>query len=274
MLELKIDDMVYECEGSWNELNQKRLLQLMKILSSPGAEGTRMWKVVCLLLKLKGKRKNQFTKQVPPEVVYEICQKPEILGWIKQQDALLTNYTVRGFWHRGIYYIGPPQKMLRINMEEMVGTRTAFTDWVRRKNDRSLDNTIAILYRPINPLWWLNLYSPEWNGDKRLPLNDWTLKLRSRRFSKLNNALRTAITKQYSSALQDFEKRFPRTFRKGDDSAGGENPRAWVNLLFAMSGQIFGTKRQTERTDCTEVFIKLEQDIEQNEKLKDSIKKR
>jgi hypothetical protein len=274
MLELKIDDKLYECEANWNQFSRKRLMQVMKVISAPGNEGMRMWKLVCVMLKLKGKAKNHFTKTVPSEVVHNMIQDKEIFGWIKSPEELLTEYTVRGFWHKGMYYIGPPTKMLRIAMEEMVGTRTAFADWTRKGNSRSLDNTIAILYRPINPLWWLKINSPEWNGDKRMPLNDWGLKRRSRKFAKLPPYLRTAITKQYSSALQDFEKRFPRTFRKTEGGGDGDNPRAWVNLLFAMSGQIFGTKRQTELTDCTEVFIKLEQDIEQSEKIKDLSKRK
>jgi hypothetical protein len=74
---------------------------------------------------------------------------------------------------------------------------------------------MALLYRPINPLWWLNAWREEWTGDKRLPLNDWSLQRRAKAFKKLDVAVVMAAVKQLSGALQMFESRFKKVFTRG-----------------------------------------------------------
>lgn len=154
--------------------------------------------------------------------------------------------------------------MLRIPAKELVMVHTYFSLYHRSQNPEHLQQLMALLYRPINPLWWLNMWSPEWTGDKRLALNDWTLQRRANRMAKVNPALTMAVVKQLSSALQLFEKRHKRIFAKGKkegkDSAGG-----WVNLLFALSGGAFGNFKETENTDAALLFMKIEYDMEQHE---------
>ena len=276
MLQLVVDGVEYNCEGSWNDFTKKRLLLVMRAMIHPGTEGMRMMHTICAMLGLKtgwrvwfSKRSRQFWK-TPPAYIQHIATEPDCLGWLRDEHAVLSEYVIRGFWFRGIYYQGPPKRMLRIPMVELVQSRESMVLYKYYQKNQFLQEVVATLYRPYNPLWFLKRWNPDWTGDKRMPLNDYTYQRRKKRFGKLPPELVTAISKQYSSALQVFEKQHPRVFKTGsNENARG---RAWVDLLFSMSGGIFGTLRETEMTDCAEIFIKLEMDIEQNEKLKRELK--
>jgi hypothetical protein len=274
MLELKLDNNVYECEGNWNELSRRKLLALMEVLATPATEGTRMLGICSQMLQLKGNRLKKFIKQTPPIWIHHLCTDEQCLGWIRDQGELLTEYTLRSFVHRGIPYQGPPKRMLRVPLVEMIATRMAFKRYCDNKKAEALDELVAILYRPINPFWWFKIWNKRWTGDKRLPLNDWTLKRRVKRFAKLAPAIKLAILKQYTGALQQFEDQYPMVFKKTGEGGGGEDKRGWINLMFAMSGGIFGTLEQTEGTDSTEVFMKLEFDIKESLRIKDQMNKK
>lgn len=265
MLTLAIDGREYTCEGGYNELSQRRLVGLMRIESSSLSEGQKLWKRICYLLQLTGKQQRELAT-VPAAVLHDIATREDCLGWVRQTEALLQEYTMHGFWHRGVYYVGPPKRLLRINASELVLVHSLFSQYHHSKNDEHLAHLLAVLYRPLNPLWWLRIFDGEWTGDKRLPLNDWTLVRRTRRFKKLDPALTMATVKQLTSALQMFEQRFKRVFKKGKDN-GTANPAAWVNLLFAMSGGAFGDFTKTEKTDCSLVFMKIEFDMQQQEEM-------
>lgn len=272
MLELKIDTDTYTCEGHWNELSRKRLLGLMGILAQPIMEGKRMLHIATFMLNLRKKREvRKFVYKTPVRWVHHICTAPECLGWVRAEGELLTTYVLRHFWHRYIYYSGPPKRMLHIPLEEMVYCRMALMRYHKLRTDAAVCEIVATLYRPINPLWWVKVWSKEWNGDKRLPLNEYTLRRRARRMAKLSPAVKLAVLKQFTGAIAVMEEQHPLVFKKGDGEAG-ENPKLWVELLFTMSGGIFGNKRQTELTACTEVFMKMEQDIANNLKQKDRLK--
>jgi hypothetical protein len=276
MLQLIVDGVEYNCEGSWNDFTKKRLLRVMRAMLQPGTEGMRMMHTICAMLGLKtgwrvwfSKRSRQFWK-TPPAYIQHIATEPDCLGWLRDEHAVLSEYVIRGFWHRGIYYQGPPKRMLRIPMAELVQSRESLVLYKYYNKPQFLADLIATLYRPPNPLWWFKQWGKDWTGDKRMPLNDYTYTKRKKRFATLPPELVSAICKQYSSALQLFQQQYPKVFKAGTkENARG---RGWVDLLFSMSGGIFGTLRDTEMADCAEVFIKLEMDIIQADKVRKEIK--
>jgi hypothetical protein len=277
MLELKINDHIYHCEGNWNELSRRRLLQVCKAITSPGNEGRRMLLVVKTLLRLytgkMGILHNPSRKiwNLQPAWIQHIAAEKECLGWIRDEKEILTKYTIKNFWHWGIYYIGPPKRMMRIKMVELVATRQAMVRYKKTGDNQYAAQAIAILYRPINPLWWLKIWNKDWTGDKRMPLNDYTLQKRKKNLLSIDVAVMTAILKQYSGALAQFESRYPNVFATGSNE--NSDGSGWVDILFNMSGGIFGNLRQTEETDSSEIFLKLEMDIVQNQKQQLKLKK-
>ena len=272
MLTLVVDGKEYTCEANWNELSQERMLGLMRLEYAHDNVGAKLWSRVCYMLRLNAKQKKELAK-LPPVALHDIATRPDCLGWINMDDALLEEYTLKGFWHRGLYYCGPPKRMLRIAAKELVMVHTYFGLYHRTKEQEHLTQVMALLYRPINPLWWLNAWREEWTGDKRLPLNDWSLQRRAKAFKKLDVALVMAAVKQLSGALQMFESRFKKVFTRGKNEntqgAGG-----WVNLLFALSGGAFGNFKETENTDAQLLFMKIQYDMEQHELQMQELKKK
>lgn len=272
MLELSIDNTKYTCEGSYNELSRKRIYGLMKMLCTGRITGQKMMEIVLYMLKPKRYSEEMKTLlKTPPEWVHHICQESEILGWIFDENSLLTKYVVRGFWHKGTYYIGPPKRMMRISGLEYVATREAFARWKKTNNEAYLNDVIAILYRPINIFWWLKKWDSTWTGDKRLALNDYTKVKRSKAIATMPAWVKATIAKQYAGGLKEFETKYPLIY-KANSGGSAEDGSKWTDLIFVMSGGIFGTLRQTEEADVTELHIKMEADIKQNLKLKDKLK--
>lgn len=93
MLELVIDRETYTCEGGWNELSRSRMLKLLRMENTYHTEGKRLWARILFLLQPNKKQLRQLAA-LPPAVLHDIATKPECLGWVTQDDALLEEYTI------------------------------------------------------------------------------------------------------------------------------------------------------------------------------------
>lgn len=265
---LEIDGIDYPVEGAWNELSRKRLVGLCRALITAPHREAQWLSGMCYLLRLKARRlfvdkRMRQIMELAPEYKYDILKSPEMLGWLEEPEGL-TNYTIPHFWFRGKLYMGPPKRMMRIPIIEMVGSRLALRRYFKNETPESLDEMLAILFRPLNPFWIFKINAQGWTGDKRVPLNDYTTQRRAKKFRALDPALKVAILKQYRGALAEFEKRHASVFQAGEDE--DEEPRddggrGWINLLFDLSGGIYGDKPKTEQADCGEVFLKIAHDM-------------
>jgi hypothetical protein len=270
---LEIDGVDYKVEGGWNELSRSRLIGLCRALITAPHREAQWLSGMCFLLRLKVRRfivqkRMRQIMALAPEYKYDLVRDPEMLGWMQEPDQL-TAYTISKFWFMGKLYMGPPKRMMRIPIIEMVGSRLALRRYFKNQTAESMDEMLAILFRPINPLWILKINAQGWTGDKRVALNDYTTQRRAKRFRKLDPALKLAILKQYSGALTEFEKRHKLVFDAGRDEDDEETPkddggRSWINLLFDLSGGIYGDKRHTEQADSGEVFLKIAHDMQRN----------
>ena len=278
MLTLKLDETEFTCEANWDQLSKERLLGLMRVLSEPGHPGKRMWAVVRYMLKLKhgtGAVKDDKTAvalNLPAIWVHHIYADPECLGWINEESRKLTEYLVQGFRHRGRYYTGPPKRIMRIPIVEYVVIVISLIQYKKTGKIDAIDEVIATLYRPVNPLSIFGRWRGAWNGDRRMPLNDFTTKRRKKRFATLDVALKMAILKQVSGGVKLLEEKYPLVFAQTEESNGSDDGRGLLNLLFAMSNGVFGDLRKTEMADTTEVFMKLEMDIKEMLRMKDRLK--
>jgi hypothetical protein len=268
---LEIDGIDYKVEGGWNELSRTRLIGLCRALIAAPHKEAQWLSGMCYLLRLKVRRfivhkRMRQIMELAPEYKYDLVRDPEMLGWMQEPDQL-TAYTITNFWFRGKLYVGPPKRMMRIPIIEMVGSRLALRRYFKNQTPESMDEMLAILFRPINPFWIFKINAQGWTGDKRVALNDFTTQRRAKRFRHLDPALKLAILKQYSGALAEFEKRHKVVFDAGRDEDDDEAPkddggRSWINLLFDLSGGIYGDKRHTEQADSGEVFLKIAHDMQ------------
>ncbi len=267
---------VYVVEAAWNELTRKRLIGLCRILAQKVEEADRQIAMIAYLLRLR-RWFGYFFKQtrviinLPPFYKNDLVRNPALMGFVYGK-ADLTDYKIKGFWHRGRYYVGPPTKMLRIAIVELLNGLNCRSNYAATMDNKHLDILIATLYRPANPLAFLKILKTGWNGDRRMPLNQVGVDKRARVFKRLDDGLRLAIFLQFTAAAEVFEKQFPYVFKQTDGQSL-QNAKVFAQMLFSMSNGIFGTLQQTELVDCWEVFAKLDMDIKANLELKDKTKK-
>jgi hypothetical protein len=275
MKTITINDIPFNIPTSYNEVDEKQFDLICQLLANntPGNQLKTLYYLLRLQLWNWHRRKqNQVIKLLNAEWVHTLLTDKTLLGWIFE-DPKLHKYFIQSFWCRGLYYVGPAKRILNISASEFVFAYTFYKQYSQTKDSKALDSLMAVLYRPLNPLYLLNAFTYGYAGDQRISLNTFLFEKRIKRFATLPHALKLGIFMQFSSAWAQFEtkKEFEYVFRKVGDSTAKEDPFVWEKIMMKMAEQgTFGTYNDVQKMDKDRFFLCMQKNIEEYVAQKDA----
>ena len=264
----------YSYPKTWDELSPKMYRKICALISS----GTEMSKVrlevISHLLKLrigvtKPSEETSHVFRLPTVYLHTITDSPEILGWVFGSSGP-KKMMIPHFHHNGVRYLAPPGSLTNVCTIELIAAYHSFMAYSKTQDISHLDRLISLLYRKRDRWRFFKPFALRFNKDRREPLNQARWEERQKALSGLPMGLKVAILKQFSSQWSVFESRFTtiftRTAAKESDQSG------LMNMLYDVSGKIFGTMEQTEMSPADKVFKYVELQIRQNKELEKKYK--
>lgn len=169
------------------------------------------------------------------------------------------------FTHKGKTYIGPADAFTNLTFGEHLAAAPLFEDFTKTKNEDSLNQLVAILYREEKPKTKENI-TCGFDGDKRLPYYPATVEARTSALKDLPMHYKFAVY-SYFGAVSSFITNatevpvlgktcdFTPLF-KGKESTSENIGR--LEVLFALSKtKVFGSKQETEKELYWNVLLEL-----------------
>jgi hypothetical protein len=215
-----------ELPASWNELAYDQLIYVAGLFAERLTIVDFKAKVLMAFLRMKGK----ILRRIDNEDVYFLA---ETLNFLLEGVDLTVNKIkrIRTGFIRWLY--GPDDGMGYCTFGEFIKAQVRYEAYVKLKNDKSLDELVAILYRPHKFLWFIRKHFTA-STDPRVGFLDRTLEKRSVCTGRIDHGVKYAVFLFFSGILGSLPAKFPNVYRQKDDSAGN-NSLGWAGLVIALA---------------------------------------
>ncbi len=279
MKDIEINNFTFTVPTNYNELTLGQLKAVSRLMvnNTPNNQLRCLYKLLGLRMRWSCRKRWYEVRKLPAIWLHTLLADRTLFGWIFDK-AKLTDYPIRKIKVRAITYYGPPDKILNLNVNEITLGYQLFRNYTQTQETEWIDKLLALIYRPINPFYWLGIFGENYNGDKRLPLNDFFFTLRTKRFKKLSIDIKTAIFLQFAGAWEEFQNREDNKllFPKAEAAAGtdAEDPFMWQKVVMSVAEkQVFGNVSQVGKMDKDYFFMYLVKNIEDYIRQKDAMKR-
>lgn len=274
MINIKINDRIYEFPGSWNELNQEELLFLCtRILRK---ESISMLKITMtlLLLKLRIVKKDSqvindveyFTVIDPARNIFDISsvaidQVSEKLSFLfgeredehKQKqlyiESRLTKNLIPEITLGQHEFTGPKQALSDISFHQFILTEHHYNRYLNRQDYTALDKLIAILYPRT--------------GEK---FNETNVSPDAAILTALAMSRKLAVKLYYEGSKKYLAEKFPLVF-SGKKAGNLSIVDGYMKVINSLSGNDVTKHDEIRATQLYEVLYAMNDLIEKNEKI-------
>jgi hypothetical protein len=256
-----------EIATNWNDLTRKQLLYLCRLILA-GMDKTRF--SLLLFLRLTGVK--ALPQKVVKDQVYYLFKRgktrfmmtPEELTWFLKSVDFLTyesklEKNLFPVFRIGLRtYYGPSKRCYNLRFLEFVNAEKCFHAFNKTRNVKYLNELCAVLYRPekkdYHPL------SPDYDGDRREPFNDFIYQKRARRFRFLSANKRYAVYIFYAGCRNALITAHPLLFEEGSVSSESSNPvDGLLKPMYLLNMGDITKNREIEQVQVWEAFAQLEE---------------
>ncbi|MCX6305532.1 MAG: hypothetical protein NT040_11240 [Bacteroidetes bacterium] len=228
MNEVRIDRLTRTLPSSWNELTFPQLYQVCSLfnhnLTTPHFKLGILFKYLGIKIKL--------WNTIDPEDAYFLCESLNFL----LEDVTLTKSLVKSIRSPHFpfrRYFGPVDEMSSSTFGEFTKAQVRYEEYNRTLNTDTLDEMIAVLFRPKKHLWWIQRYFVE-SPDVRMRFMDRTLLKRAKAIRSLDPILKKAILLYFSGIQASLPTRFPNVY-KSKSSSKNDKSSGWSNLIISLA---------------------------------------
>jgi hypothetical protein len=258
--------------ASWDELTAAQLLFVCRLFLQNLSEHEFRLRV---FLKFTGTR--ALPQRVIAEHVYYFFRHGKTrfsltvdeLHWFLQSANFLLSEVQLNHNHLpvirlfGLNFHGPRAKGYNISYLEYVHAEAAVFAWHKTQKPEHLQKLCAILYRPS--VKSKVYYSPDWNGDPRIPFNDFAFQRRARFFRLIPKAKLMAVYLFYQGLKNALAKAHPGVFSKVTVSSEPANPvESLKQIVFELNGGDITRNAEITRKPVWEIFDQLEHNARVN----------
>jgi hypothetical protein len=263
MNRVEIAQKKYELPSKWNELTYDQLIYVAGLFTDRLTITDFKATVLHGFLKLKRK----IVHRIDNEDLYFLAETFNFL----LKDVDLTENKISRI-HR-LY--GPDDGMGYCTFGEFMKAQMRFDSYLATKQERSLDELTAILYRPRKHFWFIRRYSTD-SMDPRQKFTERTFLKRIKQVSIVDHAIKYAVFLFFSGILQSLPLRFPNVYRQKDED-GQENSTGWAGLVISLADGKTDNESidKVMNSNIYNVFLGLEQKsieyfhmIEETEKIR------
>ena len=279
MKDISINEFTFNVPTNYNELTVKQLRAVSRLMVKNTAENQLrcIYKLLGLRAQWSHRQRWWELKTLPAVWLHTLIADRTLFGWIFD-SAKLTDYPIRKFKSRGIVYHGPPENILNLTVQEITLGYQFFRNYSKTNDVQCIDRLLALIYRPMNPFYFLGIFGPNYNSDKRLPLNNYFFNLRTERFKKLSIEIKTSVFLQFAGAWEEFQnlEQNRLLFPKVQDATSSqeEDPYMWQKIMMTVAEKnVFGNKQAIENMQKDDFFMYLVKNIEDYIKQKDAMRR-
>lgn len=226
---ISFNKQIYKAPAEWPELTTVDLLQLAIYMSAPADPGY----LVMMLFKIPVK---QFARIWAKESV-KLQLKP-LIKWAFAKNTL-QNWLIKCVKVHGRKLYGPKHKLADLTIEEFTWCEAAYERWLESQNTDYLDTLFAVLYRKPG---FFSLKRATFDADQ---LDDLQKSAQS-----VPKYIKRAIAINYAGCRNLIIDKHPYIWPPLDPNAAPaapavHRPTNWAQLVLNLSGDKFGTYRQT-----------------------------
>lgn len=261
---IKINKRHYEFPENWNELTQKRLLELVETMYLKGYKAEQM--LLQLIKVLAQLSKYQFLKAKPEELEeYFYLLVPYLQEDIEFTRQLVPQFSYQPKGSDPITFYGPDDECTNLRMGEFTFLEDLYVRWCdsKREDLNLLNDIVAILYRPALPGYDLARNEA---GDRREPFNDNVSGFYARKYiANWPTSVKLAIAFWYGGCRVRIVQNYPDLF----NSEGGDAGRYGLLsvMLNVAEGGVFGPFKEVEHQYVNLVLIQLTEIVEKAKRM-------
>lgn len=125
---------------------------------------------------------------------------------------------------RKVRWYAPADGLHNLSLYELGHAFTKIEAYLRTKNEKYINELLAMIYRPSKPKTDYNLAS-NYEGDRRQPYrkHETTVANRQSRIEKMPQAVKQLLVFWFASCRQQIVKRYPTIFTRGGENTTGNN---------------------------------------------------
>lgn len=264
MKTILLNKRYYKVPASWNEMNQKQLLQAMDILFVKGYKAEQM--LLRLVQCITGLSDYRFFKCDIEEV-----EEFFYLGtFMLNPDIAFTKNILSEYKFSHTMFYGPADRLDNLKMKEFTLTEDLYIRWFdsEKKDIEALNEMVAILYRPA-PAKYNFKVDP--NGDCREPFNQNTSAYYARTYVRdWPLRVKLAIATWYNGCRINIVQNNPEVFN------GSEEDSSRYGLVSVMLNvaetNVFGDFAKVEDQYVGLVMMQLNETVDKAKRLEKSVK--
>lgn len=297
---ITINKIRFNVPGKWNELTREQLMKLMDMYNKQYNLAEVSVKLLLIITGIKvvyyGKFKVEVYKNPYEEYVFrygnnifivdlkDIIHATSCLQFLfrietinDQKVYILDSKLSKNLlpeikfkWFRKWY--GPADGLKNLTFSEFIHAETAFDRIANSKDDKYIDQLIAILYRQRGPV---KESSKKYRGDLRESFNDFHIDRNAKIASRIPDNLKAAIMLYYQGCRYSITKLFPEVF-SGSGGSKEETFKSYMNLVEVLSGYDITKKANIRNAYLYDVLLTLNESIirdREREKGMEKIKK-
>jgi hypothetical protein len=250
--------------ATWNEIPRKLLLRVVATLYGRHENELQLrLKLLAILLRVPLLTVLTFTpvqlcqiKWLTDFVLGELTLTAQALPWLRRPRTWY--HPLPGRWW------GPRENFRNLRFLEFIFADAYFVAYARDPAATQwLDLLVAVLYRPQR-----RPYRPravDYAGDRREDFNPVHRDARAAQVAHLPLAAKLAVFTWYRGCRLQLERDYARVFTPANEAAAAQASDGWAHVAREMSGTIFGTLEQTERTLVRDVLARMEDDARRAE---------
>jgi len=224
MNQIVIDGKSFSSPSSWNELTQKQLLFVSRLFHGQ-----------LTMIDFKLRALFNFISITPtvkirlhPEDTYFLC---ETLDFLFEKVSLTRNLLpiLKTGWRT---YLGPSDAMKNCTFGEFTIANSLLDSFTSTKDQKYLDEMVAILYRPKKWFWFIRKNFTD-KQDARKNFVNRSLKKRCQMMASLDYYEKYSVFLFFSGVLNSLPELYPYVYQQQGDSSGEDN--GWASLIISLA---------------------------------------
>ncbi len=267
MKQVELNGQPINIPDNWEEVPQKQIPELIKTLFMRQENGETYHELLRIVLsyseaawkklmsKYFGKKNTEAQKEQSAMALQELLR---MISWMWQTP--LTNQPFSSFSHKGIEYVLPTNGFLTMSWGELKDAyihAEAFTKQLV-KGEKHLNLLILTICRPRakkKPAF-------DWNGDERVPYNEYIVAAQEQEVSDLDYATKLSVLLFFVGTMKQLLDQYDIFYKSSSsmiptvETYPGEGFED--NTLLLAEKQLFGNYQETLKVNCHNIFVALE----------------
>lgn len=269
MVEVKFNKHIVKCFSTWNDIDKPYLFFLAKnfdrlvnikkdlefqILATLQLFNLRWWKPLLNLSIMK----TNAEQMVSLTTLIDFLNPIHDIDLIKN---LIPKIRCRNKW-----FVGPADFLSNISIEEFAFADKAFIAFLKDRKFNDLGELVSILYR--NKDIDASEDNDNYKGDIRVPFNSYKIEINQKRLKSIDLHIQICVFLFYWGCRNSLIKKYTNVFSSDNSYKASSLDLGWIQVIFDLSGEKFGTIQETSSHNMHLVMAYLDKEIIRSKKIK------